>query len=110
MRLPHRSVNKLYQFRSTKVAIFAKCLSTQSHLGSEPLKMFAKICLVVPSVLFSILTRAQVVDSTFKTPKFFFYDSLHQKDIADVGRSVFGKKKSPRADTGNESQAHVSVL
>jgi len=72
--------------------------------------MFSKICLVVPSVLFSALTRAQLVDSTFKTPKFFSYDSLHQKDIADVGRSIFGKKKSPRIDAGNESQAHVSVL
>ncbi|HYV54686.1 MAG TPA: hypothetical protein VE933_08900, partial [Chitinophagaceae bacterium] len=64
----------------------------------------------IPTVLFSVLTRAQDVDSSFKTPKFFSYDSLHQRDIVDVGQSVFRKKKAPRTDTGKESQTHVSVL
>ena len=63
-----------------------------------------------PNRTFSVLTGAQDVDSTFKTHKFFSYDSLHQADIADVGRSVFGKKKSPRTDTGKGSRSHVSIL
>jgi hypothetical protein len=74
------------------------------------LKIFVKIYLLIPTVLFSVLTRAQAVDSTFKTPKFFSYDSLHQTDIADVGHSIFRKKKSPGTNTRNESQAHVSIL
>ncbi len=66
--------------------------------------------MLIPPVLFSVLTRAQAVDSTFKTPEFFSYDSLHQTDIIDVGQSIFRKKKSPRTDTGNKSKAEVSVL
>jgi hypothetical protein len=69
-----------------------------------------KIYLLIPPVLFSVLTKAQVVDSTFKTPKFFSYDSLHQKDIADVGQSIFRKKMKPRISTGKESKVRVSVL
>jgi Omp85 superfamily domain len=76
------------------------------------LKIFAKICLVVPSVLLSVLTRAQAGDATLKTPKFFSYDSLHQKDIIDAAHSIFGKKMSDRIDTGSEnsSKTHVSIL
>ena len=76
------------------------------------MKIFVTIYWLVPSVLLSVLTRAQAVDSTFKTPKFFSYDSLHQRDIADVGRSIFKKQTSARIDTGSskESHVHVSVL
>ena len=74
------------------------------------MKIFVKIYLFIPTVLFSVLTRAQDVDSSFKTPKFLSYDSLHQRDIVDVGQSIFRKKKAPRTDTGKESQTHVSVL
>ena len=76
------------------------------------MKIFAKICLVVPSVLLSVLTRAQAGDATLKTPKFFSYDSLHQTDIIDVAHSIFGKKMSDRTDTGSEksSKTHVSIL
>ena len=68
--------------------------------------------MVAPSVLFSVLMGAQPVDSTFRTPKFFSYDSLHQTDMVDVGRSIFRKKTPTRIDTSSskESHVHVSVL
>ena len=74
------------------------------------MKTFVKLYLLIPPVLFSVLTKAQAVDSTVKTSEFFSYDSLHQTDIIDVGQSIFRKKKSLRTGTGNKSKAEVSVL
>lgn len=68
--------------------------------------------MIVPAVLSSLLVKAQATDSASKPPRFFAYDSLHQKDIVDVAHSVFGKKTSTRLDTGSSkgSQVHVSIL
>lgn len=76
------------------------------------MKIFAKICLVVPIALSSLLLAAQVPDSARKPPQFFSYDSVHQTDIVDVGRRIFKKNKQADADTGfsKTSGVHVSVL
>ena len=75
------------------------------------MKTFVKISAIVPAILFSLLVNAQSIDSTSKLPRFFSYDSLHQRDIIDVARDVFNKKEKA-ADTGSHkaSHAHVSVI
>ena len=75
------------------------------------MKTFVKISAIVPAILFSLLVNAQSIDSTSKLPRFFSYDSLHQRDIIDVARDIFNKKEKA-ADTGSHkaSHAHVSVI